>query len=210
MKLSEILDPKSGVNLANKQYKDIVYKKDLKELQYDYDDIVEDLERRTRAEEEEDFTKIKIEEVKDKYRLNKGDLVFGLRVIKAGIVSERNAGKILTSNYVKLEVRDRYKDKVEPWYICYLLNEVDEVRNSMGLSQSEKEGADGSATVKRLTKTDLMDVELGDLPDFEVQNIVGKLYGAICRREYAEKIKAKLTRKKELEDISKILKGEEY
>jgi len=101
---------------------------------------------------------------------NMNDLVVSMIRQEAAVVSKANIGKVLSSNFVKCEFDSAC---VDPWFICYWLNESDAVK---------KEKYDKSR-LKSYTTTTLLDLPIM-LPAIAKQRAIGKIYKDLKHMQY--------------------------
>ncbi len=105
---------------------------------------------------------------------NAGDVVISMTRNQAGIVSAKNSGKYLNSNFVKCEFDTK---ELYPWYFCYLLNE------SPTISQQIKKMQQGTiGCINRLTISMIGSLEFR-LEDLSQQKMIGDLYRNLLVRE---------------------------
>lgn len=124
-----------------------------------------------------------------------GDIVISMTRSQAGIVSLESSGKYLNSNFVKCEF-DR--NKLYPWYFCYLLNE------SGAISQQIKKLQQGTiGCINRLTISMIGSLEF-ELEDISQQRIIGDLYRNMLIRERLTLKQMEDMRKYTLELIKKV------
>lgn len=103
-----------------------------------------------------------------------GDVVISMTRSQAAIVSLENGGKYLNSNFVKCAF-DR--NKLYPWYFCYLFNE------STVINQQIKKLQQGTiGCINRLTINMISSLEF-ELEDITLQKIIGELYHNMLIRE---------------------------
>lgn len=127
-----------------------------------------------------------------------GDVIISMTRNQAGIVSSKNSGKFLNSNFVKCEFD---KEKMYPWYFCYLLNE------SATISQQIKKMQQGTiGCINRLTINMLGSLEFS-LEDFSQQKIVGELYRKMLIMERLTMKQMKDMKKYTFEVIKKVDKN---
>lgn len=158
MKLEELVNVRVGTNITR-----------IKELDnhsvetYSYDDLTDDLDGLYLDSQ----SLLKDENMdQDDVHLSKyGDIVFSFISSKAGIVSERNAGKVINQNFAKLIIEDNHLD---PAYLCYSLNESPSIKKQMAISMQ-------GSTIRKLTPATLKVLEM-DLPTLEKQQMIGKAY----------------------------------
>lgn len=98
---------------------------------------------------------------------NEGDLALRLINPQAAVVSPATAGSILSLNFVKIVPN---RTKVDEWYLCYYLNETEDIQKQIELS------AQGQvSTIKRLGAKFLRELKIV-LPDLEKQKELGQIY----------------------------------
>lgn len=123
-----------------------------------------------------------------------GDVVISMTRSQAGIVSPENSGKYLNSNFVKCEF-DR--NKLYPWYFCYLLNE------STTVSQQIKKLQQGTiGCINRLTIS-MIGSLLFELVELSRQRTVGDLYRNMLIQEHLTLKQMENMRRYTLEIIKK-------
>lgn len=103
-----------------------------------------------------------------------GDVVISMTRNQAGIVSKKNSGKYLTSNFIKCEF-DR--EKLYPWYFCYLLNEAPTINQQIKKMQQGTIGC-----INRLT-INMIGSLVFEIKDISQQKMIGDLYRNILIRE---------------------------
>lgn len=106
--------------------------------------------------------------------LSKGDIIISMTRNQAGIVSARNSGKYLNSNFIKCEFD---KEQLYPWYFCYLINESVTVSGQIKKLQQGTLGC-----INRLTINMLGSLEF-TLEEIEQQKIVGDIYRNLLIQE---------------------------
>lgn len=97
--------------------------------------------------------------------LNEGDLVFSLISASGAFVSEENAGKVCTQNYIVLEPGH----KIDKSYLLYIINESQDIKRQLMI------GLQGSKVLKYSQKQ-VKDLEIRELPSIERQKIIGQVY----------------------------------
>lgn len=107
----------------------------------------------------------------------------------------RNAGKPLTSNFLKCEMDP---EVLNPWYFCYEFNEGKTLKG-----QIAKYYQGTTFSVKKLNRKDIEEMEI-PLPDMEQQKIIGEMYRYLMRREFLMKKQTENMKKVTLTVISKI------
>jgi len=124
-----------------------------------------------------------------------GDVVVHLARGKASVVSEQSSGKVISASFVRCEFDKR---KLDPWYLCYIINESGAVRISFSrnLQCSYISGA-------RLSIATLKGIEL-ELPPIRKQRELGRIYRKTLRAEYLMKQKAEDTKRYMLHSIYEI------
>jgi len=96
-----------------------------------------------------------------------GDVIISMTRNQACIVSSESSGKYLNANFVKCEF-DR--EKLYPWYFCYLLNE------SVSISQQINKMQQGTiGCINRLTIS-MIGSLIFELEEISKQRVVGDLY----------------------------------
>ena len=124
-----------------------------------------------------------------------GDVVISMTRSQAAIVSLQNGGKYLNSNFVKCAF-DR--NKLSPWYFCYLFNE------STIINQQIKKLQQGTiGCINRLTINMIGSLEF-ELEDISQQKIIGELYQNMLIRESLALKHINDMRKYTLEIIKKV------
>lgn len=113
-------------------------------------------------------------DVNEPYVLKQGDLVISLIKEKAAIVSKVNSRKIFNSNFIKAEFDPKV---VDPWYLCYLLNESETMKRAKNLRTGTGLG------YLHISPELLNSMEI-NLPSIESQKTIGKAYRRLCRYEY--------------------------
>ena len=150
-----------------------------------------------------DLTSSTIEGLKENFISNKGksvnssagDVVISMTRNQAAIVSLHNGGKYLNSNFLKCAF-DR--NKLYPWYFCYLFNE------SVFINQQIKKLQQGTiGCINRLTINMIGSLEF-ELEDISQQKIIGELYHNMLIRESLALKHINDMRKYTLEIIKKV------
>ncbi len=130
--------------------------------------------------------------------LQTGDIVISVTRNKAVIVSSDNSGKYLNSNFIKCEFD---KQKLYPWYFCYLLNE------SSSVSQQIKKMQQGTiGCINRLTLNMIASLQF-ILEDISKQKIIGDLYRNLLIEENLMKKKMENIKRYTFEVIKKVDKN---
>lgn len=127
-----------------------------------------------------------VSEIDEPFCTRTGDLIISVIKEKACVVGEGNAGKCLTSAFIRC---DYDKDKVDPWFICFYINESDSFK-------MEKHMRTGMSGLKYLHITSEMIGQVPiDLPPLKKQRVLGKIYKNALRQVYLyDSKKEKLTR----------------
>lgn len=126
---------------------------------------------------------------------NAGDVVISMTRNQAVIVSDKSSGKYLNSNFVKCEFD---KEKLYPWYFCYLLNA------SATISQQIKKMQQGTiGCINRLTISMIGSLEF-NLEELAQQKIIGDLYRNMLVRECLVKKQMENMKKYTLEIIRRV------
>lgn len=160
---------------------------------YSIDDFEDDFKTSYEYQENDNA----LSDIKDNV-LRKGDVIFSVMRNKVGIVSEKNEGKFMTSNFVKCQFD---KGKLYPWYFCYLINE------STSITQQIKKMQQGILTsINRLTISSIKDLEF-ELEEYEMQKQIGELYRNILIREKLALKQIECMKQITLEIIKKIEKN---
>lgn len=107
------------------------------------------------------------------YCLKEGDLVISLIAEKAGIVGKGNAGKLLSSNFVRCSRIN--PEMIDKWWLCFYINKSEAFRRSAGL----RTGFAGLA-LYHLSPTFLRSVPI-EPPPIERQRQIGSIYRDYCR-----------------------------
>ncbi len=113
--------------------------------------------------------------------LQSDDLVFSLISGKAAIVGSNHNGYVFTQNFARI-VPDAM---VSSPYLAYLLNENDDVKHQLAVSQQ-------GSTAMRFTVRQLTSLCLPELPSIEVQEAVGGAYFSQLRLAALKKRQADL------------------
>ena len=111
-------------------------------------------------------------------RVYAGDIVFSLVLNQAIMVSEENAGRLISQQMVKLAID---LEQIDPWYLLYALNESDQIKNQR------------PAEERRTLITNLKNYDLV-LPELEQQKKIGEVYYQLLEnlataQRYAQKMK---------------------
>lgn len=185
MKLEEHVSVKVGKNLSrgNEKIDDTL-------IAYSYDDLTNDLDGL--------FVDSKSLESSQNHQdephlCRYGDVVFSFVSSKAGIVSKANQGKILNQNFAKLIVDESL---VDPCYLCYSLNESPSMKKQMMISMQ-------GSTVPKLTPAILKNLEL-EYPSIETQQLIGKAYLVLRKRQALAKKELDLEKQLYLELLNRL------
>ena len=111
-----------------------------------------------------------VDSVQAELLTSENDLVVSMIRQEAAIVTRVNVGKVLNSNFVKCEFK---RKQVDPWFICYWLNESDDVKK-------QNHNRD---MLKSYTAATLMDLSIA-LPEIARQREIGKGYKALKHMQY--------------------------
>ena len=103
-----------------------------------------------------------------------GDVLISVTRNQAGIVSIKNSGKYLNSNFIKC-VFD--KEKIYPWYFCYLINE-----STMVSKQIKKLQQGTLGCINRLTMNMIESLEF-TMEEMPQQIVIGDLYRNLLVQE---------------------------
>lgn len=165
MKLEEIVTVKIGRNLSRGNEKG-----DLALVAYSYEDLMNDLNGLYLDSQASAY----YENLghKDGYLSSAGDVVFSFVSSIAGVVSGVNQGKIINQNFAKLMVEHDYVDRR---YLCYVLNESDEMKRQKAISMQ-------GSIVRKFTPSILKGLEI-KLPSIEKQRIIGLAYFQLRKRQ---------------------------
>jgi restriction endonuclease S subunit len=106
----------------------------------------------------------------EKYCTRVGDLVVGMIKGRASIVSPKNAGCFLSSNFVRC---DYDASVLDPWFFCFWLNESEEVRR-------QNHQNTGRALYTPLA-LEMLSITLPSLPQ---QKQIGGIYKKMKHLEY--------------------------
>ena len=185
MKLKKIVQINVGQNISR-----------LKEDQSNYlaiytnEDLIGDLQESLKN------LRIKAEKrspQKDKYQLGQGDILYSFVSSKAGIVSNKNAGKLFNQNFAKLTL---LSDEIDSEYICYILNESVSIKRQMSILMQ-------GSVIPKLTPAILREIDI-KLPNKDIQSIIGTSYFNFNRYQYLTELEIDLNRKIYLEILKKL------
>ncbi|WP_301860805.1 hypothetical protein [uncultured Megasphaera sp.] len=102
----------------------------------------------------------------------------------AAIISDDNKDRVISQAFSILTIQT---DKIHPWYLCYLLNESEQVaRQSNVLGQ-------GSNLIQRLSAHQMKQIEIPLIP-MKKQETIGRLYVTAVYQYYLEITKAAMKR----------------
>ncbi len=128
---------------------------------YSQSDLEDDLRQVSR----QDVARKQIRTFNEVITTSVGDVVFSLLSGKAVIVQKEHDGLLLTQNYVRLVPLDALNAD----YLVYLLNEDQNIRHQLRVSQQ------GSITMKYTLKQ-LRELRFPALPSLEKQRLIGEIY----------------------------------
>lgn len=94
----------------------------------------------------------------------------------ATIVSDENKDKIIKDFFIKVNVDTK---KIYPWYLCYLINESEEVKRQKYLNNK-------GITVQRFNSGFFKELDL-NIADMDDQIKIGDLYRYSLSNQYLEK-----------------------
>lgn len=116
---------------------------------------------------------VKVHDVKDRYQLFQGDVVYSFVSSTASVVSYQNNQKVFNQNLAKLSM---LTDKVDPYYLCYFLNESTIVEKQMATLMQ-------GSVIRKLTPAILRAIQI-QLPSMIKQRVIGKAYFELNRYYY--------------------------
>jgi len=125
VKLSEILKFSAGPNftrISNKYPSEIFY------TTIDIDDDLYQINNDVRNVDNVSYNK-------EEYFTKEGDLVLSIIKEKACVVGSSNSNKCLSSAFIKCLFD---KEKVDPWFICFFINESDTFKREKHLRSGTK------------------------------------------------------------------------
>lgn len=186
MKFEDIVTVKIGRNLSRGNEKN-----DLTLVAYSFEDLINDLDGSFLDSQPSYVSKHLIHD--HGYLTNTGDVVFSFVSSKAGIVSDLNKGKIINQNFAKLIIEH---DQLDSSYLCYSLNESYSIKRQMAVFMQ-------GSTVPKLTPAILKELEI-QLPSFEKQQIIGKAYLSLRKRQALAKKQAELEEQLFLEVLKRL------
>lgn len=172
MKLSKIANCMIGPNANEK-----------KKLNQDHEiylveDIQKDLSQYLELDEVLDDKSTQSNE--SKFILNNGDLVINLMTNIASVVSKNNQDRIMTQALMKIEPNDQF----DKWYLCYLLNESNEIK------RQEMKNMEGTV-IKRLTARLVKNLDINAV-NINEQKRIGDIYRHALKEKYLLQHKANL------------------
>ncbi|QQP70181.1 restriction endonuclease subunit S [Carnobacterium sp. CS13] len=130
---------------------------------------------------------------KDKYQLFPGDILYSFVSSKAGIVSNKNTGKLFNQNFAKLTL---LSDEIDSKYICYILNESVSIKKQMAILMQ-------GSVVPKLTPAILREIDI-KLPNKDTQSVIGTSYFNLNRYQYLTELETDLNRRIYLEMLKKL------
>jgi restriction endonuclease S subunit len=104
------------------------------------------------------------------FSTNIGDLILGMIICKAAVVSPKNSGLLINSNFAKC-MFDAVK--LDPWFFCYWLNESEEIA-----VQTHMINLRGILTPNTVENLEI------SLPDIFIQRELGTIYRKRKRFEF--------------------------
>lgn len=125
-----------------------------------------------------------------------GDLVISLMKQQAAIVSQNRANKLLNANFVKYSYDRKI---VDPWYICYYLNEAEEVRWQRCRTMDLK-----SYTASFIGSIDIY------LPTLAKQQEIGRIYKTMKHMQYLLDQQKRNWQAFTLQSIKDVLKEDQH
>lgn len=127
---------------------------------------------------------------------NSGDLVISLMKQQAAVVGHDRANKLLNANFIKYAYDCTIAD---PWYICYWLNEAEEVRRQRCRRMDLK-----SYTARFIGSIDIY------LPTLEKQQEIGLIYKTMKYMQYLLEQQKQNWQAFTLQSIKNVLKEEQH
>ncbi|WP_040977794.1 restriction endonuclease subunit S [Oceanobacillus jeddahense] len=186
MKLEDIVTVKVGRNLSRENE---IYNQSLNI--YTYEDLTDDLNGFF-LDLQESISNGNTN-YKDNHLSRVGEVVFSFVSSKAALVSDVNKGKVINQNFAKLIIK--YK-QLDCSYLCYVLNESNYMKKQMSISMQ-------GSTVRKLTPAILKSLEL-KLPTIEKQEMIGKAYLKLKKRQALAKKQADLEEQLYLEVLKQL------
>jgi len=162
LKLSEIVDMTAGLNTTRLTLEQ-------KENMYSVMDLQNDLEQA------DGVITLKPDGSEPDYILKTGDFVISLIRGQAAIVSSRNTGRYINANFIKCKFDH---SQLDPWYLCYLLNDSSEVSQQRTMLQQNSFSGLYRITAALIGQLDL------NLPDIDRQKQAGRIYKSMLRTKY--------------------------
>jgi restriction endonuclease S subunit len=120
-----------------------------------------------------------------------GDVIFGMANHRGAIVTAKNEGKCLTSNFAKARFDASI---VDPWFLVYWFNESVEVKIQDQMNS-------GRALS---TPSGILELEI-TLPPIQRQKAIGCVYKTLCRRLYLLEKEKAAWKRLALEEMNKTL-----
>lgn len=187
MKLDDIVTVRIGKNLSRGNEKN-----NFNIVAYSYEDLINDLDGLFLDSQANSYI-IGDSKHNDSYLSSAGDVVFSFVSSKAGIVSELNEGKIINQNFAKIIIEHDYLDSR---YLCYALNESYSIKKQMAISMQ-------GSIVPKLNPTILKELEI-KLPSIEKQQMIGKAYFKLKKRQALAKKQSELEEQFYLEVLKRL------
>ncbi|KRM19304.1 hypothetical protein FC40_GL000283 [Ligilactobacillus hayakitensis DSM 18933 = JCM 14209] len=117
-------------------------------------------------------------EFQERHEVNAGDVIINVMNNRAAVVSDVTKGLGMAQNFIKIVVDNK---NVYSWYLCYKLNESDEVARQF-LANS-----DGNV-VRRMRPSTLKSLKVS-FPDFDEQVKIGDAYRHMLMMVHQEKLR---------------------
>ncbi|MFC2947658.1 restriction endonuclease subunit S [Virgibacillus sediminis] len=186
MKLEDIVTVKIGRNLSrgNEKYDPTL-------VAYTYEDLTNDLDGLFLDSKASISNRNSSD--KDSYLSRYGEVVFSFVSSKATLVSDVNQGKIINQNFANLIIKHQQLDHS---YLCYALNESYSMKKQMAISMQ-------GSTVRKLTPAILKSLDM-KLPSMEKQQMIGKAYLNLKKRQALAKKQTELEEQLYLEALKKL------
>ncbi|WP_125771123.1 restriction endonuclease subunit S [Companilactobacillus furfuricola] len=167
MKLKDITSIKTGLNSSRMNDPTINYYSS-NDIEFDLSHIVD-----SKIVNDEKYS------VLDEYRAKQGSVVQSLISQETAQISAHNSGKILNQNFITFDFDD---EKLDAKYLCYLLNESDEVKR-------QKYAVSQGSIVRKATPAMIKEFKV-NLPDIQLQKDIGQVYALTLekRRIVTEKL----------------------
>lgn len=176
MKLQNFIKLQNGVNTSR-------VKKDVSNF-YDFDDFRDDLNLATEYQNSDS---------QEDTLTHEGQMLFSIVNGNSTIVSKENVGKVIRDSFIKVNVDTK---KIYPWYLCYVINESDEVKKAKYVNNQ-------GIRFTRFSTSFFRDIDL-KLPDMDKQKSVGDLYKIALNNYYLEEQEVKNNRDAILNNLSKM------